>query len=74
MITRCEACNRVYDDEFADTGCPHYPLGTGAATFCRRCDLYRPCVCDKAPDATVTADDEWAANNPPTAGFIREPE
>jgi hypothetical protein len=48
MIVRCETCNRVYDDAQSDTGCPHYPIGTSAETFCKHCDLYRPCACDRA--------------------------
>jgi hypothetical protein len=55
MIVRCErdpSCHAVYDDALSDTQCPHYPIGTGAATFCKRCDLYRPCVCDRAEAAS----------------------
>lgn len=43
-------CGIVYDDEQRSTICPHYPLGTSEDTFCKRCDLYRPCACDKAKE------------------------
>jgi hypothetical protein len=49
MIVRCESCCRVYDDAEANTRCPHYPIGTSAATFCKRCDLYKPCACAPRP-------------------------
>lgn len=25
----------------------HYPIGTSPVTFCKKCDLYRPCLCDQ---------------------------
>jgi hypothetical protein len=43
------ACGHVIDDAIMDTVCTprgHYPIGTGPTSFYKRCDLYRPCVCD----------------------------
>lgn len=45
-------CGHVVDDAVMDTVCQdgqHYPIGTGPTTFCKRCDLYKPCLCDKRP-------------------------
>lgn len=47
-------CGRAIDDAVFSTICEggrHYPIGTGPATFCKRCDLYRPCICDKQDQA-----------------------
>lgn len=43
MFQICDDCHRRYDDEFSNTMCPHYPLGTSPETYCRKHDLFRPC-------------------------------
>lgn len=43
MFQVCEDCNRRYDDEYSNTMCPHYPLGTSERTYCREHDLFKPC-------------------------------
>lgn len=49
MIVRLE-CGCVIDDAvlstYHDEDGRHYPIGAGPETFCKRCDLYRPCGCD----------------------------
>lgn len=47
-------CGHIIDDAVMDTTCVdgrHYPIGTGPSSFCKRCDLYKPCLCDRAPAA-----------------------
>lgn len=50
MLTRCTDCGRVYDDAELYTLCPHYPIGSGAGSYCKKCDLFKPCLCP-APTA-----------------------
>lgn len=45
-------CGHVINDETHSTHCygegwdgGHYALGTSPGSFCKRCDLYRPCLC-----------------------------
>mgnify|MGYP001607140171 CR=1 FL=1 len=65
-------CGCVVDDAVLDTvhqaDGKHYPIGTGPRTFCVRCDLFRPCLCDKAPGLahwpTMTAPFARAGKNP----------
>jgi len=47
MIRNCDQCYRRYDDADCTTICPHNPLGANPAPggFCRRCDMFPPCVC-----------------------------
>jgi hypothetical protein len=42
VIVTCAHGHR-YDDAQRDTGCPHYPIGAGAAVYCKTHDLFRPC-------------------------------
>lgn len=48
MITKLP-CGCTINDEFKSTvhepDGRHYPIGASPATFCMRCDLYRPCAC-----------------------------
>lgn len=52
-------CGCRIDDEFYSTFHQkdglHYPIGTGPKSFCRRCDLYKPCVCTAEDTAVVLA-------------------
>lgn len=49
MIVTLE-CDCTIDDEFLSTvherDGRHYPIGESPESFCKRCDLYRPCLCD----------------------------
>lgn len=50
MIVRLP-CGHVIDDAVMSFVCHgdegHYPVGTGPSSFCKRCDLYKPCPCDR---------------------------
>lgn len=49
MIVVCPTCGRAIDDEFVTTACEegdHYPLGTSKSSYCKHCDLFKPCLCD----------------------------
>lgn len=62
MIRRLD-CGHVVDDATHSTECRddgtgrmrHFPIGTGPGSFCHRCDLYRPCLCDEAAKRAAEA-------------------
>jgi hypothetical protein len=51
MIVKLDHCGCIIDDEFKSTvhevDGKHYPLFTSPESYCLKCDLYRPCICDK---------------------------
>lgn len=55
MITKLE-CGCTVDDERVSTvheqDGKHYPIGTTMQNFCKRCDLYKPCLCTFKLDMT----------------------
>lgn len=64
-------CGHVIDDAVYSTHCHgferdggHYPIGTGPGSFCKRCDLYRPCLCPEPerrlfiPGTPLSADEQ----------------
>lgn len=57
MLIQDERCGCTYDDAVMDTthypGLGHYPLGGSPHTFCKRCDLWRPCVCGETTPEPV---------------------
>lgn len=48
MLIEDERCGCVYDDAVMDTTHypeGHYPIGGSPRSFCKRCDLWKPCMC-----------------------------
>lgn len=41
MYTRCEKCERLYDDEGQWTICPHGPIEFPVDDYCPRCDTLK---------------------------------
>lgn len=49
MIVRAPCGHMIEDEVYSHVCTPegHYPIGTSAETFCKTCDMYKPCLCNR---------------------------
>lgn len=54
MLTKCDGCGAVYDDECRTTICPHGTLGASGSkyAYCRKHDLFDCPLHDDSPTKT----------------------